>query len=224
MSHQTFWKPEKKVKEPKGFGISKGKKEKREVPEWKRGILSHHLSTPGKAERGEFPKNVVAEAIERSKGICQCCKQVPCTTTHHVWGRGRGGRGVLSNAYRACGQCHINIESNDELKQSIIEEYRQLYGDRFYFDEQDWIEFGRKEIASKTAEEERKQRMERINPIVDLLVAASGRKLKAAEVRLIDGMDDHEMLVFAKMMADVVAASIPAEKHVPAFGYGQFND
>jgi hypothetical protein len=224
MSHQTFWKPEKKVKEPKGFGIGKGKKEKKEIPEWKRGILSHHLSNPSKADRAEFPQSVVREAIFLSKGICQCCGQAPCTTTHHVWGRGRGGRGVLKNAYRACGTCHINIESNDELKSSIIEEYLQLHGERFWFDEQDWEEYDRKQIMHLTLEEEQKKRKERISPVIDLLSAASGRKIKAAEIRLIDGMDDKEIEVFAKMMADIVATSIPAENHVPAFGYGQFND
>ncbi len=224
MSHQTFWKPEKKAKEPKSsFGLGK-KKEKKEVPEWKRGILSHHLSNPSKADRAEFPQSVVREAIENSKGICKFCGQVPCTTTHHVYGRGRGGRGVLKNSYRVCGTCHINIESNDELKSAIIEEYLQLHGERFWFDEKDWEEYDRKQIMHLTLEEEQKKRRERIAPVVDLLSAASGRKLKAAEVRLIDGMDDHEMAVFAKMMADVVTASIPAEKHVPAFGYGQFND
>lgn len=224
MSHQTFWKPEKKAKEPRGFGIQKKPKEKREIPEWKRGILSHHLSNPSKADRAEFSKSVVKEAIELSKGICQCCKQAPCTTTHHVWGRGRGGRGVLKNAYRVCGDCHINIESNDELKSAIIEEYLQLHGERFWFDEKDWEEYDQKQAVRQSLEEEHKKRKERITPVVNLLSAASGRKLKAAEIRLIDGMDDHEMSVFVKMMADVVAASIPAEKHVPAFGYGQFND
>jgi hypothetical protein len=224
MSHQTFWKPEKKVKEPKGFGIGGSKKEKREIPEWKRGILSHHLSNPSKADRAEFPREVVAAAVERAGGKCQWCRTVSCATTHHVWGRGRGGRGVLSNAYRACGSCHIEIEGNDEMKQAIIEQYRHLYGDRFWYDEQDWEEFNRKQASSRTAEDEQKQRLERINPVVELLSVAAGRKLKVAEIRVIDGMDDREVAVFAKLMADVVAAGMPSEKTTVPFGYGNFND
>ncbi|MFC5527930.1 hypothetical protein [Cohnella yongneupensis] len=133
-------------------------------PEWKRGILSHHLSNQSRADRAEFPRSVVAAAIERSGGICQYCKKVSCTTTHHVKGRGgRDGRGVLSNAYRVCGKCSI-----------------------------------------QSAEEAQKQRMERIYPILELLSVAAGRSLKAGEIRLIDGMDDREVAVFAKLMSDVV--------------------
>jgi len=224
MSHQTFWKPEKQVKEkPRNSLLNRKPKERKEVPEWKRGILSHHLSNPSRADRAEFPRDVIAAAIERSGGICQYCKKVPCTTTHHVKGRGgRDGRGVLSNAYRVCGKCHIEIEGSEEKKQEIIELYRQLYGEFFWFDQQDWDEYGRKQAASRTAEEEQKQRMERINPVIDLLAAAAGRRLKAGEIRLIDGMDDREVAIFAKLMSDVVSAGSDPVKPKGSEAYGHY--
>jgi hypothetical protein len=83
-----------------------------------------------------------------------------------------------------------------------------LYGDRFYFDKQYWEEYERKQAAIQTAGLEEKQRMERINPVIELLNAAAGRKLKAGEIRIIDGMDDSEVALFASLMADVVAARI----------------
>lgn len=225
MSHQTFWKPQKQEKaKPRNSLQNRRPKGNKAVPEWKRGILSHHVSNPSKSDRAEFPREVVAAAIERSGGKCQRCRVNTCTTTHHVWGRGRGGRGVLSNAFRVCGICHIEIESNNELKEEIIEQYRQLYGDHFYFDQQDWEDDDRKQAAIRTTEEEEKQRMERINPVIELLSAAVGRKLKAGEIRLIDGMDDREVSVFAKLMADVVSAGASQEKHQLPFGFGYFDD
>jgi hypothetical protein len=81
-----------------------------------------------------------------------------------------------------------------------------------------------KHAASRTAEEEQKQRLERINPIVELLSVAAGRKLKVAEIRVIDGMDDREVAVFAKLMADVVAAGIDPVKPKGSSSYGHFDD
>lgn len=224
MSHQAFWKPEKQVKEKKTYNSLQQRKpkERKEVPEWKKDILSHHTSKPSKKDRAEFPKEVVKEAIERSRGICQCCKQKPCTTTHHVFGRGRGGRGVLSNAYRACGNCHNNIEINDELKNAIINEHRILYGERFWYDEQDWEEFNQKQNAVISAEAIKKERMDQIKPVVELLTTAVGRSLKAKELRMLECFDDKEMAVFANMMSDVIGAVAP--NHELPFGYGHFDD
>ncbi|WP_246320000.1 hypothetical protein [Paenibacillus qinlingensis] len=78
-----FPKPVRKEKAKKPY-ISlqqRGPKDRKEVAEWRKDILSHHHSKPSKADRAEFPKSVVSEAIERSGGIFQCCKQVRCTTT-----------------------------------------------------------------------------------------------------------------------------------------------
>jgi hypothetical protein len=82
-----------------------------------------------------------------------------------------------------------------------IEIYSEKHGENFWFDEEDWKQFNRKQAGIQTLEQEEKQRMERINPIVELLSVAAGRKLKVAEIRVIDGMDDREVAVFAKLMA-----------------------
>lgn len=225
MSHQTFWKPEKKIKEPKQYGIPKKKKEKKPVSEWKIDILSHHHSNPSKAERAEFPTSVIRELIAETEGRCQCGCGQEASTTHHVYPRGRGGRGVKTNAMRLHGICHDRIQTNDEELKEWITFYEDLHGEHFWFDEKDWEEYNRKQSITKNVEFERIQRMERINPIVTLLSSASGRELKAAEIRLLDGMDDREISVFAKMMADVVAVGSSQEQKLQMpFGYGHFND
>jgi len=67
--------------------------------------------------------------------------------------------------------------------------------------------------------------MERINYVIDLLKVASGRKLKAAEIRLIDCMDHKEMSEFTDMLSDVLAARYMNVKQVNIhFEYGHFND
>lgn len=212
-------KPKKKEKENKSYNSLQRKKPKKEIAPWRKDILSSHQPKPSKADRAEFSREIVQAAIERSGGKCQRCKVNVCTTTHHVWGRGRGGRGVLSNAYRACGVCHIEIESNNNLKEEIIEQYRQLYGDYFYFDDQDWEEFNRKQAAIKAAEDEKKERLNQIKPIVELITTAAGRSLKAKELRLLEGFDEREMTVFASMISDVVAASQPSIR--PSYAYGE---
>jgi len=225
VAHQTFWKPVKKEKAKKPYNSLQQRKpkEKKEIPEWKRDILSHHQPRPSKAERGEFDRKIVAELKEEADGQCQSCKCNPDTTTHHVWPRGRGGRGVKTNGLRLCWPCHDRIQTNEEELQYWISVYREKYGDHFWFDERDWEEFDKKQATIKSLEEDRKQRMERINPIVELLSTAAGRTLKAKEVRLLDGMDDNEVVVFTKLMQDVVASSLATENKLP-FGYGYFDD
>jgi|GEM_PF-1862607 hypothetical protein len=224
MSHQTFWKPEKKVKEPKPFGMKK-KKERKPVAEWKKDILSHHHSNPSKADRAEFPVSVVKELIAETEGRCQCGCGQEATTTHHVYPRGRAGRGVKSNAMRLNGACHDRIQTSDTELKHWIAVYTEMYGERFWYDEKDWEEYHQKQASIKDMEAVRKQRMERINPVVEMVSAASGRKLKAAEIRLLDGMDDQEISVFFKMLADVVSAGIAENKALSIpFGYGHFDD
>ncbi|WP_235427181.1 hypothetical protein [Cohnella kolymensis] len=111
----------------------------------------------------------------------------------------------------------------DELNH-WIQVYLEKHGSYFWFDQQDWEEHGRKQSAELTAEEEHKQRMDRIRPIVELLSTAAGRKLKVGEIRVIDGMDDREVGVFAKLMADVVSAGIDPVKPKGSYGYGHFED
>ncbi|MGO4496401.1 HNH endonuclease [Paenibacillus sp. 2RAB27] len=217
-----FPKPTPNEKEKKPYNSLQGRKKgKRELPEWKQNLFSHHESKPSKADRAEFPKSVVKAATERSQGVCQYCKQAECKTTHHVFGRGRGGRGVLSNAYRACGNCHIKIEGNDELKNSIIDEYRILYGEYFWFDEQDWEEFNLKQLSVSRAESAQKERMQRIEPVVEILSSAAGRTLKAGEIRLLDGMNEKDIAIISNLVSDVVDKLASVYK---SHGYGHFND
>ncbi|WP_179089040.1 MULTISPECIES: HNH endonuclease [Paenibacillus] len=204
MAHQTFWKPEKKTKEKKTSSLGHHKKVKKEVPEWKKNLLADHKPGKNSSQRNEFPDSVVKAAIERSKGICQFCKRVRCETTHHVFGRGRGGRGVLSNAYRACGNCHIIIEANDELKSAIIEEHRILYGEYFWFDEQDWNEHNHKLNKQLELEKARDERLQQIEPIADLIATAAGRELRAKELRLLESFETKDLNIFTAMFTDAL--------------------
>ncbi|HIW33493.1 MAG TPA: HNH endonuclease [Candidatus Paenibacillus intestinavium] len=221
-----FPKPVKQVKEKKAYSsLQNRKKEKKVVPEWKQNILAHHKSNPSKADRAEFPASVVKELIEETGGRCQCGCGQEANTTHHVFPRGRGGRGVKTNGMRLNGICHDLIQTSDEALKQWIAVYTELHGERFWYDEKDWDEFYQKQTRTEQLESEKKQRLERIDPIIDLLTAASGRKLKAAEIRLIDGMDDKEMSVFANMMSDILAVGAVNEQQVNiSFGYGHFND
>ncbi|WP_090738456.1 HNH endonuclease [Paenibacillus sp. Mc5Re-14] len=219
MSHQTFWKPEKKPKQKKAYSsLGQRKKDKKPVPEWKKDILSHHQSRPNTKERGEFPKDVIAELIADSNGICECCKAAEATTTHHVYPRGRNGRGVKTNGLRLCWPCHDRIQINEELLQFWISAFRDKYGDYFWFDEQDWEEHNRKLAARQRVEFEKKERLESIKPVVELITSATGRTLKVKEVRLLESMDDKEMLVFTNMISD---AFNNFSKPAPSYGYGE---
>lgn len=204
-----FPKPVRKEKEKKPYNsLQSRKKERKPLPEWKQHLFNHHESKPSKADRAEFTIAVVKAAIERSGGICEYCRQRPCTSTHHVVGRGRSGRGVLSNAFRACGICHMEIEGSEDKKQELISLYRQRYGDRFWFDERDWEEYNRKQAADLEVEHDKKARVDQLEPIMSLLSIAAGRELKAKETRLIGGMDDKQISIFAKLMQDVIGSGL----------------
>lgn len=222
MAHQTFWKPEKQVKEKKVYNSLQQRKPKarKEVPEWKKVILSHHSSRPGSRERGEFPREVIAELIKESGGICQHCKSAEATTTHHVMPRGRKGRGVKSNGLRLCWPCHDMIQTDEELLQYWISVYREKYGDHFWFDDQDWEEFNWKQAAITAVEAERKERLNQIKPVVELITTAAGRSLKAKELRQLEGFDEREMAVFASMLSDVVVAASQSSIK-PSYAYGE---
>ncbi|MHA7963559.1 HNH endonuclease [Paenibacillus sp. CAU 1782] len=219
-----FPKPVKQPKENKAYNSLRSKrKEKKPVAEWKQNILAHHKSNPSKADRAEFPASVVKELIEETGGRCQCGCGQEATTTHHVYPRGRGGRGVKSNAMRLNGVCHDRIQTSDEELKQWIAVYTEMHGERFWYDEQDWTEYHDKQDRAGRLEAEKKQCLNRISPAVDLLAAASGRKLKAAEVRLLDGMNDQDMTTFLKLMQDALGQS--AQKHPSeVHGYGYFND
>lgn len=221
MAHQTFWKPVKQVKEKKASSFGRSKKDKKPVPEWKKDILAHHQSRPGSKERGDFPKEVIAELIEESDGICECCKIAEGTTTHHVYPRGRKGRGVKTNGLRLCWPCHDRIQTNEELLQFWISSFRDKYGDRFWFDGQDWDEYNRKQEAQQKVDQEKQNRQQSLIPVKELISSAAGRSLKAKEVRLIEMMDDKQIAIFETLINDIVRVE---EKHQVPFGYGHFDD
>ncbi|QUL57540.1 HNH endonuclease [Paenibacillus tritici] len=218
--HKTFWKPEKQVKEKKTYNSlgSKKPKAKKEVPEWKKDLLAHHKPGQSSKDRCDFDKDVLAEVIAEQGELCPCCKIAPSTTTHHVWPRGRKGRGVKSNALRVCWPCHDKIQTTDELLQFWISIYREKYGDYFYFDEQDWDEHNRKLAIQSNKEREKQERQNQIKPVIDLLSAAAGRSLKAKELRLLQSFEDKDMAIFASMMADALGR---AAEPAPVYSYGE---
>ncbi len=219
MAHQTFFKPEKKVKEPKTYSsIGKTKKEKKEVPDWKKGILSHHQKGQSSKDRGEFNDDVLAEIIAESDGICPACKCAPSLTTHHVMPKGRKGRGVKTNGLRMCWPCHDITQTNEELLQYWISVFRDKYGDHFWFDEKDWEEFNFKQAAQREIEKEKAERKQQIQPIMDLLTIAAGRNLKAKEVRLLESFEVNDMAVFATMIADALGRPLEEPK---VYSYGE---
>jgi hypothetical protein len=205
-----------------GIGGGKQKQIDPEYAAWKRERLAHHSHTPTKADRAEFPAKVIKELKEEAGGLCQVCLANPDTTTHHVQPSGRTtapGRGVKSNGLRCCWPCHDRIQTSETELKRWIEIYRQRYGEYFYFDEQDWEQHESKQAKINAEEQAKKQRMSELEPIVELLSSAAGRKLNTKEVRLLDNLDEREMAVFAKLMADIVKQG-PQE----SFAYGEHFD
>ncbi|MFB5761133.1 HNH endonuclease [Paenibacillus medicaginis] len=222
MAHQTFWKPEKKVKQQKTYSsLGRSKKDKKPVSEWKKGLLAHHQSRPSRADRAEFPSEVVKELIDETEGLCQCNCGRSAIQTHHVMPRGRSGRGVKTNAMRVCKPCHDRIQTNEDELQYWITTYTQLYGTRFWYDEQDWAEYKRKEEARRQVEQQEQKRRESLNPVIKLITSAAGRSLKTKEIRILEMMDDKQISVFESLINDIVRVE---QKHQIPFGYGYFDD
>jgi transcription elongation factor Elf1 len=213
-----FPKPEKKQKERRG--LQQGKKPKKETAPWRQNILAHHQDRPSGADRGEFPAKIVKELIAEADGVCQSCRTAPDTTTHHVYPRGRRGRGVKTNGLRLCGTCHDRIQTHEDELQHWIEVYRQRFGERFWFDETDWEEYNRKQAESQAEEEAQRQRREQLEPIINLLNESLGRRLRAREQRFIDGLNEQQRAMFAGLLRDMMGTYVPD----PTFGYGHFND
>lgn len=200
--HQTFWKPEKQPKQPKN---SLGRKKvKKEVSPLKQQVFANH--TPGKtsAERNEFPRQVIAELIAEADGLCQHCKSAPDTTTHHIWPRGRKGRGVKKNGLRLCWPCHDMIQTSPDLLNYYIEIHRDRFGDHFWYDEMDWEEHNRRVAEQNAILSQQEARRERLEPLADLVTTATGRPLKSPERRLLDSMDDKELQTFTGLLTDAL--------------------
>jgi hypothetical protein len=206
-------KPMREPKEKNSYNSLQQRKSKpkKEIQEWRRNILSHHESKPSRADRAEFSKEVVAELIKEVDGKCQCGCGRPDTETHHVMTRTRDGRGVKSNGMRVNGICNQRFHDNEEELQHWIEVYRKKYGDNFWFDEQDWEQYNRKQAATREVEDAHRQRMDALEPVMSLLSTAAGRKLKTAEIRLLDGLDTRETTTLVKLMQDVVEGMLPVQ-------------
>jgi hypothetical protein len=220
-----FPKPEKKVKIRNTYNSlqQRSSKPKKEIAPWRKDILSSHQSNPSRADRAEFSRKVVEELILETGGLCQCGCGRPASSTHHVMPRGRNGRGVKKNAMRTNDICHIRIQTNEEELQYWISEWERKFGANFWFDEQDWEEFNRKQAAADKIKQGKQIRAEQLDPIVELLTVATGRTLKAKELRLLDKLGVSDMAIFARLMADVVGAGLVTTTK-PEFGYGQFDD
>jgi 5-methylcytosine-specific restriction endonuclease McrA len=179
------------------------KKEKRIAP-WRQHILSHHQPKASTKERGDFPREVIKELIEEAGGRCQICLSSPDTTTHHVMPRARKGRGMKTNGLRCCYRCHDRVQTHEEDLQYWIQIYRQRYGEHFWFDEKDWYEYNKKQLAIREAEEVSRQHLAKLQPIVMLLATATGRELYASEMRFLNLMNEREISVFEKMLQDMI--------------------
>ncbi|MEK8133137.1 HNH endonuclease [Paenibacillus filicis] len=216
-----FPKPEKKQKERRGLQ-ARGKPKKEPVP-WRQGIFDHHKDRPSGTDRGDFPPKVIKELKEEADGVCQVCKSAPDTQTHHVMPRGRRstpGRGVKNNGLRCCGFCHDRIQTNEDELQYWIAIYRDKYGDRFWYDDEDWKQFHSKKLNDEQLVAELQARKERVEPVVTLLEAASGRGLKAKESRFIEGLNDRDLSIVAGLAADLSRGLRGQQSH----GYGHFED
>ncbi|WP_342409850.1 HNH endonuclease [Paenibacillus sp. FSL R10-2778] len=206
MTHQTFWKPKKEEKPKKTNSLGQRKKEKKEVSPLKQKIFADHKPGKNTADRGEFLPSIVKELIDETDGICQHCLSVPGTTTHHVWPRGRGrkGRGVKTNGIRFCGPCHDIVQTTPELLQYWIDVFRERHGEYFWFDEQDWDEHNHKLNKQMELEKVKEERLQQIEPIVDLIATAAGRDLRVKEIRLLESLETKDLNTFTGMFTDAL--------------------
>lgn len=203
MTHQTFWKPVKKPKEPKASSLGR-RKTKKDISPLKQKALENHKPGKSSASRSEFPARVVDELKAEADGLCQCCGKRPDTSTHHVMPRGRGGRGVKTNGLRLCGGCHDAIQTNEDNLRGWIEIFQNRHGEYFWYDEQDWDEHNRKVNLLKHAETEQEARRQAIEPIAYLVSTAAGRPLRVKELRLIESFDNRDLQVFTRLMTDAL--------------------
>lgn len=97
---------------------------------------NHGRRVPKRSQRNNFPKSVRREAYERDGRRCQQCGGVG-TEIHHCMPKGRGGRGVLTNALTLCSPCHRRVHDDNELLDYWINVYTDRYGDGFWKDEWD---------------------------------------------------------------------------------------
>lgn len=97
---------------------------------------NHGRRVPKRSNRNNFTKSVRRAAYERDNGQCQICLSKG-TEIHHCYPKGRGGRGVLTNALTLCSLCHRRIHADNSLLDYWINVYTDRYGAFFWEDEHD---------------------------------------------------------------------------------------
>jgi hypothetical protein len=96
----------------------------------------HKRIVKQKGDRGEFPPAVRKKIVQDQNGQCQICGR-PTTHIHHVWPRGRHGRGVYTNGLLACNYCHNPLIHGGPYLQYFIDQFVKKYGPEFYMDDID---------------------------------------------------------------------------------------
>lgn len=97
---------------------------------------NHNRGKRKRKNRSEFPDRVRKQIIDDQDGQCQICGR-PTTHIHHVWPRGRGGRGVYTNGLLACHNCHNPLIHNGPFLDYYINLFTTKFGPDFYKDDDD---------------------------------------------------------------------------------------
>jgi hypothetical protein len=215
-------KPIQETKQKRGYSSLKQKtplrpkvnQKKKEISELKTEFLSAHNRTPSRKERAEFPQKVVKELIEEAGGRCQCSCGRPDNETHHVMPRTRDGRGVKTNGMRVNSICNTRFHDNEEELQKWIAIYTEKYGQYFWYDEQDWEDYYKKQEQIKAQEQMEREFVESFKTISQMVVQITGRETSAVENRLIRKIagNKDDLQAFATLLKDIYISS--ENKHV----------
>lgn len=193
------------------MALSRLGKAKKVVSEHKKQILSHHQRKPSRADRADFPRQVVAELIREADGQCQCGCGRPDDTTHHVMPRGRDGRGVKTNGMRLNGLCHDRIQTDEERLQHWISVWERKYGPYFWYDEEDWQRHNWRLAAEQEKAEAERLLYVKIQSAVNVIVSSTGRELAKREAVLLAGLSGSDLAVLVNLLKDV-AGGMPVTK------------
>lgn len=88
---------------------------------------------PKRGQRGKFSKRTRDMIIERDEGRCRQCGAIG-TEIHHVFPKGRNGRGTFSNGILLCASCHRLVHEDVIYLNKWIDEFQRTYGNQFYKD------------------------------------------------------------------------------------------
>ena len=105
--------------------------------------------------RGKFSKMIRDEVKAKYNNQCAMCGKRGCHI-HHVMPKGRGGRGVITNALLLCNGCHREIHAEDKLLRHWIRQFAEMYGKHFYHDRDDLQTIYRTEFGKKSNQEVQK--------------------------------------------------------------------